>query len=210
MRRFVVFSVRALCVIGMASTIIMWIWALVAPEEMQWETRSRLRGSVPGAIVLRRTSYCVGMSWLPAGGVWASCDVDDFSFMAADTQVNDFAKRLNSPVFISREVHDFSEEEPIGHGSWGFSKWGYACIHTSTVDESAEGEDARTFVAIACPDWFLLTAFAIPLLSTVRRWRRKRTRQRKGLCLTCGYDLRATKARCPECGTDVPRAPPSA
>ena len=40
-------------------------------------------------------------------------------------------------------------------------------------------------------------------VAMVRMYRRDGRRQRDGLCLRCGYDLRQTADRCPECGEPV-------
>jgi hypothetical protein len=56
---------------------------------------------------------------------------------------------------------------------------------------------------VACPHWFLMLVLAAPVglgqlaIPALRR----RHRRRRGLCAKCGYDLRASPERCPECGS---------
>ena len=51
------------------------------------------------------------------------------------------------------------------------------------------------------PFWMPLLLFASWLTYVSIRTVRKPSRRRKGLCSRCGYDLRGSKERCPECGT---------
>jgi hypothetical protein len=63
----------------------------------------------------------------------------------------------------------------------------------------ASGPSARR--EFATPAWlFALLAGALPAGRLVAA-RRTRRRRRGGQCPACGYDLRATPGRCPECGT---------
>ena len=118
---------------------------------------------------------------------------------------------------------------PDWHGSGiSFWSWGGAMIQrsTCTVDLNPDGtahwavqgsidRDYWTsgrresgdmpMLSAEVPYWMLLSPLAAPVvlgflvlgLPVVKRWRR----MRNGLCPACGYDLRASKDRCPECGT---------
>jgi hypothetical protein len=62
---------------------------------------------------------------------------------------------------------------------------------------------------VIIPLWFPMVLTPVAPLCWLRRWRRQARRVRLGLCLHCGYDLRATPAptgprvpRCPECGRE--------
>ena len=57
--------------------------------------------------------------------------------------------------------------------------------------------------AITLPHWFLLLALAVPQLAWLTgRWRDRR-KYPPGHCRGCGYDLRESAGRCPECGEAV-------
>jgi hypothetical protein len=54
--------------------------------------------------------------------------------------------------------------------------------------------------SIEVPDWLLILVLAVfPAIRMHRRWRRGPSPTHS--CPVCGYDLRASPQRCPECGT---------
>lgn len=58
---------------------------------------------------------------------------------------------------------------------------------------------------IILPYWVIAAPLSVaPALHWGVPWLRRRRRRRRGLCLLCGYDLRASSGRCPECGTESP------
>ena len=56
---------------------------------------------------------------------------------------------------------------------------------------------------LSVPLWMPSIAFGLTLLACrPLHFHRRRKRKKLGLCLKCGYDLRASKDRCPECGEE--------
>jgi hypothetical protein len=74
--------------------------------------------------------------------------------------------------------------------------------------EYERGVVIRRSWGLVFPMWIPVGLLAaVPTTRLLRRSCRRRYRQ--GLCPACGYDLRATPGRCPECGTPAPMSAPA-
>ena len=71
-------------------------------------------------------------------------------------------------------------------------------LHRRTA--ATHGDDHRS-LRLGISHWLAALLLAVPPALWLHRYLQRRRTARAGLCPSCGYDLRATPDRCPECGT---------
>jgi len=88
----------------------------------------------------------------------------------------------------------------VTHGWPWIEKAGFFLIYVSDP-KMPNGE--ISYCSVTLPQWSLLVPCPWAPLLLWRRWARRRFRVKKGLCLKCGFDLRAHQPgqKCPTCGT---------
>jgi hypothetical protein len=64
-----------------------------------------------------------------------------------------------------------------------------------------------TYHAIRVPQWTILTLTGLLTWMLLRAPLRRRRWRKQGRCQDCGYDLRESPQRCPECGKETTPAP---
>ena len=110
----------------------------------------------------------------------------------------EFDYRILVPSSTIYERYQFSD---YARSEFKWSKSAGAFV-AGMSNSNVSGMAGGSFVYLSAPHWSLWT----PIL-LLGAWQlaapiyRKQRWIRRGLCLNCGYDLRASKERCPECGT---------
>ncbi len=102
------------------------------------------------------------------------------------------------------ELH-FLTRELLGSKGVPYHKVHVPYHRVSRVNLSARGTRLPpvSVTVVRTSMWTLLLILAAyPALVFIRGPMRRYRRHKRGLCLKCGYDLRASKDRCPECGEE--------
>jgi hypothetical protein len=101
---------------------------------------------------------------------------------------------------MSASADEFATIHETLFGS-GNERWHFLGFHVAAgvVDPKWTWK----FNAVLVPYWALVIPLAILPLAAFRRLILRIRRKRRGQCLACGYDLRQSPERCPECGRPV-------
>jgi len=100
---------------------------------------------------------------------------------------------IRAPINIGQQTLVF-----MGRPQRFYERLGFYFIGGAT-----SGQWMGRLSLIGVPLWFLLLVFSAPPALWMRNYLQSRRALRVGHCRVCGYDLRASSDRCPECGTSI-------
>jgi hypothetical protein len=175
----------------------MWIWSYWSTAMMYADVHSRLELSFmssSGMAQLRLTRT----RW----------DVGDWRVRYEGISHNDTFEAVVVRILHGWEESDGSTVPP----NWRTFLWFDAGVRDwrTAITFYPRGPQTLRRWYITAPYWFIVLVLAIWPTYWIARVRGQRNRAGLNLCATCGYDLRASRERCPECGTTIAAVKPAA
>jgi hypothetical protein len=111
-----------------------------------------------------------------------------------------------SPAFEGRPYSDFVipkiDNEYTQSGTTRSYRWLGFYLQPTYYQAAWSGHPAAWFTLAGVPFYAMFALTALLPALRLRGWIKRRGRRLGNHCSKCGYDLRATPDRCPECGTE--------
>ncbi len=181
------------CLLVCAVTSTVFVRSFYVGNDYLWETREASNG------ILYQSSLEVQIG---KGGIQAFLRTDTDSpygvFFGDFEPPKPHPDEARTLTYIPTENSPFYPEGDFGEGPGRWTGWGFQFMR-DVVERT--GGSGHAIHSVTVPLICVIAVFGLP--SAVLAWSiwRRRHRYKAGHCAACGYDLRATPHRCPECGT---------
>ena len=193
MRRFLSISFTLLCALLLISTLFLWFCSYQMIDSWTWGGWSNDPDSDNG----RQTTVREESGWIISGrGTLALArrtQQADMSLAAAHDLIakNAFKGPIHGQQLPNPDK-SYTYGKPTGHTFW--NRLGFQYDHRL-------GRSPTThYYELSIPFRALAALFALPLLIRGAFFLFRKSCHLPHACPACGYDLRATPTRCPECG----------
>lgn len=182
---------------------VLWVRGRGGADEVEWRCNRRL---ADGSVVSRDVQLSFDKN-LWAFVEWGTAPASPprnhnlaYYYVNADRSGGQPHWHVRHRPYVPGAENDHFMPEPLGGAGWGPLRW-----RTGARGQPAAGGNFHA-IRLGVAHWLpALLLLAAPMLWLIR-WTKARRVRRRGLCPKCGYDLRESPERCPECGAAKPSA----
>jgi hypothetical protein len=186
---------------------LLWVRTAFRADEVRW-----LKREVVGADVTQRQLDVrtdrgqTEIIWTAEDAHFTSVASSLVAHLHSVSEWDHIVKPYDPTVGVWRYVPRLNQMPHTQRTSAGFNVPGasYGTYLTTISDPSVSSRSTMRIASF--PHWTPIILFLILPAIRLNQILRRRRRIRRGQCVECGYDLRASSDRCPECGDNGRRA----
>lgn len=189
-------SLVYISIVMLIGSLLLWLRSIWIVDEIRFLTRADtlfVLDTHPNGVNLMFVTHANSypptwnpQSSIPARQGWSYSNWHEFMLKDSDGDGIGYAPYL---VLQNAPAHSFPET------GYEFTTCNWSYPNGTQI--------VQRLICLALPFWLIVPLLMIPGLLGWRWTRARRSRMRANRCISCGYDLRGSPGRCPECGRTV-------